>query len=551
MSNKPETEEVYRVMGLLAEITRLHGVRNAILCPGSRSAPIALSFMRNKGIKTYTLTDERSAAYTALGIARQLQEPVVLVCTSGTAALNFAPAAAEAFFSEIPLIVFTADRPPEWIAQADNQSIYQQSIYGKNIKAAAGLPVSYSTKDDKWYAQRLVNEMIVMACTPPFGPVHINIPLREPLYLENEVETKEKPIFIERETSVINSNSNSFQNIVEKANQFEKILVVAGNHSPDKELTETLSKLTEEKKIVLIADIASNQLFTKRAIRFGDTIAKDALSAKNEEFVPDLVISFGGPLVSKSGKDLLRQPPVKAHWHITEAMQAPDTFQKLSKVIPANPASFFKALAAVPKRTSDTFAAHWNNAEELALQKAKNNFSGSAFSEIKAVYHILQHLPENSNLHLGNSLPVRHVTSSPLFNKKVNIYSNRGTSGIDGTVSAAAGHSMVSDEMHTLICGDLAFMYDNNGLWNNNLKDNLKIIILNNHGGQIFRSLPGAAKQKEIDDYFVTHQPLKFEHTALQHGCHYMHCDNETDLLACLDKLYANKGRPVVLEIEC
>ena len=110
---------------------------------------------------------------------------------------------------------------------------------------------------------------------------------------------------------------------------------------------------------------------------------------------------------------------------------------------------------------------------------------------------------------------------------------------------------MVNDETHTLICGDLAFMYDSNGLWNNNLKNNLKIIILNNHGGQIFRSLPGAAKQKEIDDYFVTYQPLKFEHTALQHGCHYMHCDNEKDLLACLDKLYKNQGHPTVLEIEC
>ena len=529
-------------------VCHAHGISHVVLCPGSRSAPIALSFLRFDRITHYVIPDERSAAYTALGISRQLRKPVALVCTSGTAALNFAPAVAEAFFSEIPLIVFTADRPAEWIGQADNQAIFQEKIYGNQVKAFYNLPTDFSHPDSEWYAIRMMNEAMNTANAQPIGPVHINVPLREPLYL------KEYPDFNGLAPKIIRMERSAKKladTIIEKLAKYRKILVVAGTHRPNEDLKETISRCILDKNLVFFPDISSNLLNINGKISLAELTINGLSGADTEDFAPDLVISFGGPVVSKTMKNFLKSNSVREHWHLCGHTSSADTFQKLTEVFDISAAGFFKSILEnkIVNFDKDYFNI-WSEKDKIAKQSAIKILGTLPFSEISAAFQLLSILPEHSVLHLGNSLPVRYASIFPFIKPGIEIYSNRGTSGIDGTVSAAVGQSMVDERTHTLICGDLAFMYDRNGLWNNYLKDNLKIIVFNNHGGGIFRTLPGARDQKELEEYFTVHQPLSFEHTALQHQCQYFYCDKGEDLEDKLSEFYATKGRPAVLEID-
>jgi 2-succinyl-5-enolpyruvyl-6-hydroxy-3-cyclohexene-1-carboxylate synthase len=543
-----DTIKIYQVLRQVVEVCNAHGVSNVVLCPGSRSAPIALSFMRYPGIKHYVIPDERVAAYTALGLSRQLKKPVALVCTSGTAALNFAPAVAEAFYSEIPLIVFTADRPAEWIGQTDNQAIHQENLYGKNVKAYFALPAEYYHPDSEWFAIRQINEALNTASSQPKGPVHINVPLREPLYLASELPAD---IAIPKITKLIHSKKEVSHEILEKFAGYKKVMVVGGTHRVNNDLRVAFEECCGDKRLVFIPDITSNPLHCTGSVRFAELVIDGLKDTDKEAFLPELVISFGGPVVSKSLKNFLRNNQIKAHWHLSGHARSADVFQNLTSILDVSAPAFFKAVAEDSYVSFDSdYYNLWREKDAAVEKSAEKVLKELPFCEIGAAYSILTTLPQNTVLHLGNSLPVRFASVFPFFSQEIEIYSNRGTSGIDGTVSAAAGQSMADSRNHVLICGDLAFMYDSNGLWNNYLRDNLKIIVFNNHGGGIFRSLPGARDQKELEEYFVVKQPLNFENTALQHGCHYFYCNPHNSLADILKQFFAAKGKPAVLEIE-
>lgn len=557
MSTQKETEILYKMLADAVHICHAHGIKHVVLSPGSRSAPLALTFIRNPGIKHWIITDERSAAYTALGIAKQIREPVAVVCTSGTAALNLAPAIAEAYFSEVPLVILTADRPPEWIGQADNQSIHQQELYGRHVKASFNLQVDHMHPDAGWHTLRIINEALLLAKSPTQGPVHINFPFREPFYPDAEIELSHNSpkVFTtttSTDASIYKIDKKAFENeLLNKLHGFKKILVVAGMYPPSAKLKQVFNLLSKENELAFLPDITSNLHGLDYAIDYYDL----ALDFSDENTVktlqPELLITFGGPLVSKSLKQFLRCENIKEHWHISESGTAADTFQKLTKIITATPEDFFTELQNAGFLGEADYYRSWQQANRKIRHYLESFFFRLPYSESRAMMQILQALPEESVLHLGNSLPVRYASVFPLLKKNIQVYSNRGTSGIDGSLSTAAGQSMVLPEAtHTLICGDLSFMYDRNGVWNNYLKDNLKIIIFNNHGGRIFESLPGAARQQELNEYFVTEQPLNFKHTALQHNCTYLFCEKEEDLQANIDALYAASSKPAILEIE-
>lgn len=555
MSRQDETEILYKLLANVVHICRVHGIKHVVLSPGSRSAPLALSFIRYTEIKHWIITDERSAAYTALGIAKQLLQPVAVVCTSGTAALNLAPAIAEAYFSEIPLVVLTADRPPEWIGQADNQSIHQQELYGRHVKASFGLPVDFIHPDAGWHALRIINEALLLAKSPTRGPVHINFPFREPFYADTEsVVSHNMPKVFTSATdlSVYKIDKKAFENeLLYKLHGFKKILVVAGMYAPSEKLRQVFHLLSKEHELVFLPDITSNLHGLDYAIDFYDLALSYADEKTINNLKPELLITFGGPLVSKNLKQFLRCESIKEHWHISESGTAADTFQKLTKIVAATPEDFFAELQNAGFLGEADYYRSWQQANRKIRHYLESFYFRLPYSESRAMMQIMQALPEGSVLHLGNSLPVRHASVFPLIRENIMVYSNRGTSGIDGSLSTAAGQSLVFQEAtHTLICGDLSFMYDRNGLWNNYLKGNFKIIIFNNHGGRIFESLPGAARQKELNEYFVTEQPLNFSHTALQHNCTYLFCNNEEDLRHQLDALFATAERPAILEIE-
>jgi len=521
------------------------GVRYAILSPGSRCAPLSIAFARHPEIQARTLSDERSAAFVGLGIARQLREPVVLVCTSGSAAYNYAPAVAEAFFQQIPLVVITADRPPEWIDQLDGQTIRQRDIYGRHIKASFELPVAHTEQAgaDIWFAGRQLAEAVNLCAAFPAGPVHINVPIREPFYPEagEQLDFSQPVKVILQQDNVPELSREGAPEWLSAWNTATSKLIVCGQQPYDADLGRLLHKLSEEQQIPLVADVISNLHYLPGAIRHADVL----LGQKNDAFLqslkPDLLITFGLSVMSKNLKLFLRKHRPQNHWHIQSGGSAADTFQALTAVIKASPASFFEQMSAGGTRSEAQrqYYEQWKENEAQSADFVDKLFrpgpeAVDASNEFWVVQEVLTHLPEDTNLHLANSMAVRYANIIGLGAKhrQVEVFANRGTSGIDGSNSTAVGSALASGKLTVLMTGDLAFFYDRNAFWHNYALPNLRIVLLNNHGGGIFRMIEGPARQPELDEYFVTRQALEAENTARDFGMDYqkIRLENERDV---------------------
>lgn len=538
----------------IAEICAKKNVNNVILSVGSRCAPLSLAFLRHPQIKCRTVTDERSAGFIALGLAQQTENTVALVCTSGTAVLNYAPAIAEAFYQKIPLLILTADRPPEWIDQQDNQTIHQKEIYGKHCLKSFELPVDYSHLDSKDYTYRIISEAINLTMHPVKGTVHINIPLREPLYPDvNEFNYSQDIKIINTFPTEKIISENYWKNLLDVWNNSKKKLILVGMNNYNEKLSKYLNDLQQNKNVTVISDITSNIHDDAQVIHHSDMIIGNALKNNLDTLKPDLLITLGGIIVSKNIKQYLRKFKPKEHWHIQESGYISDTFQTLTENIYVAPEYFLKNLLDMQIIKKDTeYFDNWSKFENIEKEKIKNFFENIDFSDFLAVYQILKTLPENSFLHLGNSMPIRYANliSMDIAKKNIKINSNRGTSGIDGTISTAVGASLATDKITTIITGDLGFFYDNNALWNNFLPQNLRIILLNNHGGNIFRILDGSSKLPELEEYFETKNNLNAKNLANSHNIEYTHCKNLKELETNLDDFFQLSEKTKILEIE-
>lgn len=530
----------------IAAICARKNIEYAVISPGSRSALLTLAFARHPDIKTFVVYDERSAAFIAMGLAQQSQKPVALICTSGTAAINYYPAITEAFYQNIPLLVLTADRPQEWIDQQDGQTIRQFELYKNHIKHSYQLPNSYDNKDDEWRAYRTLNEAINCSIVHPTGPVHINVPIREPFYPE-----KDEKIDFDSTVPIIESVSNArgdkgdTEKIIQQITAFKKILIVAGQQNPDIELINALNIATEKYNLPVIADIISNASSISNAVRHQDAFIK----YQDQSLQPDLLITFGRSVISKQLKLYLRKFKPQEHWHLSYNDYPADTFQSLTKIIDINPISFFKYLNELSLSTNDSdYLYNWLSTDKIAADLINNIFSSKTFGEFEAVKTVIGSLPKNSTLHLANSMPVRYANFINL-KKQVNVFSNRGTSGIDGCVGTAVGHALHSKNTNILITGDMAFFYDRNALWHQHIPDNLRIIILNNYGGGIFRLIDGPAQLPELDEYFETHQSLNAKNTASDYGLDYYICRTREELNSALPQFF-EPGSAKILEIE-
>jgi 2-succinyl-5-enolpyruvyl-6-hydroxy-3-cyclohexene-1-carboxylate synthase len=557
----------------IAEICAQHGIKYVILSPGSRCAPLTIAFVRHPDIKTLTIPDERSAAFIAMGMAQQLNEPVALLCTSGSAGLNYYPAIAEAYYQQIPLLVLTADRPPEWIDQADGQTIRQREMYANHIKASYELPVDYSHPDAVWQIERTVNEAINLCRAFPPAPVHINLPFREPLYPPKDFEMKfDKNVRIIKEIANEPTLSESvWEEILEVWNQAGKVLVLGGQDRLDLELGEILSLGHQQTEIVLISDIISNlhQVVINKSQLQDIFLAKKEI--QEELGQADLLITFGKSVISKSLKQYLRNYKPKQHWHIQQAGSVPDTFKNLSKIIRTTPNHFFKTIFKKQNIENQIFdkkleySRLWLEKNQLVAGHLFDLFVNNkeiqnlSFSELEVVFEVNRLCSVFSpakitQLHLANSMTVRYANylnnSIHKLSDNIEIFSNRGTSGIDGCVSTAVGHTLANPEkMNVLIIGDLAFLYDRNGLWHNYLPENLRIVVLNNHGGGIFKMID-AGTVPEAEEYFVTKQTWKAERTALDAGMEYFYANNRNDFQEIMKSFFERNGKAKLLEIE-
>ncbi len=529
----------------ISQILAAHGVEQAVLSPGSRVAPLAIAFARNPKIKAFTHSDERAAAYMALGIAQQSQKPVALACTSGTAAVNYAPAVAEAFYQQVPLLIFTADRPPEWIDQQDGQAIRQQGIYGQHIKGGYQFPVDLQHQEAQWHAYRILNEACLLAQSYPQGPVHINVPIREPFYPEPEEvkfeeglpkwqETKSTPVLSAREWTELS----------EALPTSGRVLVVAGQGQQACGFPYNLP---------ICNDIISNQHSHEGAIIHHDLWLGQLNEEQKVALRPDLLITFGQSLISKNLKLFLRKYSPQQHWHIQESGMPADTFQCLSRVIRLSPKEFWeKSAGQLPwKSLGEGYLRQWSEFDQQVARWQATPMP-SEWIELKAVQEALGRLKKGWQLHLANSLSVRYANFFNLkpAQKGVTVWGNRGTSGIDGSNSTFMGQALASpNSQHLLITGDVAFLYDRNAFWHNYPTANCKVLLLNNQGGSIFRMINGPKKQPELEEYFVTQQAQTGQSVAVQAGWEYRSTQQGEALTETLGWLMNPNSEGKLLEV--
>lgn len=544
----------------IAVICASQGLHHAILCPGSRCAPLTLAFARHAEIKSLSISDERSAGFIALGIAQETKHTSILVCTSGTAAYNFAPAIAEAYFSRLPMLVFTADRPAEWIGQQDGQTVYQSGIFGRHVKHSYQLPQEYEHPDDQWAINRMVNEAINLAKQEPPGPVHINAPFREPLYPSALEQFK-----FSEAVRVVSESSPSFElsehhktTIVEKWSSYHNILIVAGQRDIDDALQDSLSHLLSTSNIPLVGDVISNLHGLEKCVRNVDLFLGQCPESMLKTLKPDLLITFGHSTISKNLKLFLRKYTPSAHWHIQPAGSVADTFKSVTKIFQCAPRSFFDFVATLRADVSfesqkqNNYSKLWEVEERRAMRTLEDFFPRKEFGEFELVKEVMKNLPVKANLHLANSMSVRYanfVGLQPVQNG-IKVFSNRGTSGIDGCTSTCVGHTLSSDVPNILITGDLAFFYDRNAFWHNYKLDNLRIVLINNHGGLIFNMIDGPRDVPESKEYFVTRQKLTANHLCEEFGIEYLKLDHKRKLKNMLADFFQFDGKPKVLEIE-
>ncbi len=535
-----------KTVSLLTDLFIKKGLREIVLSPGSRNAPIILSFAQHPQIKALSITDERSAAFFALGMAQQQQRAVAIACTSGSAVLNYAPAIAEAYYQKIPLLVLTADRPPHLIDVGDGQTIRQKNVYANYIKASYNLPTELNTPKDKEETVRMINRAIDETHFPEPGPVHINIPLDEPLYgLTGQPETGEP-----QDTSgpLAPVDEETLNDFVRQWQKSRKTLLIAGQQKPSPRLNKLLEELAAFPQVAVMTETTSN-LVSGRFFDEIDNLITHIGDDNAAEIRPDLLITFGEAVVSKKIKKLLRQYPARQHWHLSPSGEKRDTYFCLSRTVATPAENFFEKTAPRLTTVESTYRNFWQKHQTAVREKRAAFLKNTGWCDLK-VYNLLLHeMPRHSMLHLGNSTPVRYAQ---LFGSsaRFHYFSNRGVSGIDGQVSTAAGAALaVPGKIHTVITGDLGFFYDSNALMNASLPANLKMIVMNNGGGDIFRFIPGPDRVPQRETFFAAAHHWKAEGIAQTFGVRYFKADDENSLKKGLKDFYAEKRRPALLEI--
>ncbi len=529
----------------LAALLLKKGITDVVISPGSRNAPMINTFSGIPEFNCRNIVDERSAAYFALGLSLANQKPVAIVCTSGTATLNYAPAVAEAFYQNVPLIVLTADRPDYWIDQAESQCIRQTGIYRNFTKKEVSLSLGESEKE-LWFAARQINECLNLAVSGTPAPVHINIPLEEPLHQLSDTELPEVKE-IEWADTQSHITKNEVTRLVETIGHSQKILVLAGQLNPNPGLGNSLSGFATKTGAVILHEHLSN-LADPQFCGSIDTLMAAILDENPEDYQPDLLISLGGQFVSKSLKQFLRKNKPTEHWHLTLGGEHFDTYQSLTKVIQADAADFFEAFPDQALQTDRSYLQLWKNKESRVNQLRNEFVVESKFSDLKVFGLIGQAIPENSVVHLGNSSPVRYAL---IHNRVENgqYYSNRGTAGIDGCLSTAVGFASESDKLNTIILGDLSFFYDSNALWNKYTGANLRIIVIHNGGGNIFGMIKGPGETSAFQEHFFTQNNHKAEGLAKAFGLNYYAASNENELKQTLSDFYSSDQKAAVLEV--
>ncbi len=548
------------------------GIKNVVISPGSRNAPLIIGFTNDPYFSCYSIVDERSAAFFALGMAQHLQMPVLAVCTSGSALLNYYPAVAEAFYSDIPLVIVSADRPAYKVDIGDGQTIRQESLFEKHIGYSANLKqdLSHATRTIEMYdpsslsndysleqlqaqIQNFNDEELNSAFKAAIlqkSPVQINIPFEEPLYgvLEKQELTPFcSPLNLENSPKDIN-----FEELAQIWNSCEKKMMIIGVNNPGSIHAGYLNTIANDNSVLIFTEVTSN-VHHKNSFPSIDSIIAPIEKSKDKELLfkelqPELLITMGGLIVSKKIKAFLRQYRPRHHWHINNK-KAYDTFFSLTRHIKTDVNWFFEHFLENVSEVPSNYFSKWNEVKQEYLSKRKTYLSQIPFTDFLAFQIICASIPKNYQLQLANSSTVRYAQLFDL-DPSLKVYCNRGTSGIDGSTSTAVGSSIYSVNPTLLITGDLSFFYDSNGLWNSYKRNDFRIIVINNGGGGIFRILPGKENSQNFETFFETVQDLDLQKLCSLYDIGHLVAEDKNTLNSALSTFYRPSDSPVLLEVK-
>lgn len=516
-------ENILQLVGLLKQYNICH----IVVSPGSRNMPLAESFYCDSSFHCYSVTDERSAGFFAIGLILKLNCPVAICCTSGSALLNYGSAISEAFYQELPLLVLSADRPQAWIGQMDGQTMQQTNLFGNMVKKEVNLPI-VQNEEEKWYCNRLINEALLSLTNTNSAPVHINIPIDEPFF-DCSQETLPTCRMIHRNRDI--------DKVWEMAC---KPLIIVGQLHPNesKLLSQTLDKLN----CPILSENIGNIGNSLNNIHLFDTI----LIKSDETLNPDLVLYIGGHIVSKRLKNWLRKIQPKECWRVDTSNEIRDTFQCLTDIFDSSPADFLRELS--PKTENNDYLTLWKN-KNRQLELQINNYDLSNSLTLNAIKQLILKIPQGSALFLGNSNTIRQ--SQFFAPKEISYFCNRGINGIDGSLSSAVGYASINENLTFLIIGDLSFFYDMNALWNHPISPQLRILLLHNKGGGIFRSLPGLNSSNAVKELIITQNNVSAKGWAESVGITYWQKDKKTFSEKIMDKFIAPNDSPILLELDC
>ena len=535
------------IISQLLDLLSQYGVKDIICSPGSRNAALLMEADRRDDINKHVVVDERTAAFIGLGMALVSRNPVALICTSGTALLNYGPALAEAYYQGIPLIAISADRPVRWINQDDSQTIDQQGVFSNFIKGEYDLNGSDCSEENEWYANRIINEALTKAMQPKCGPVHLNI------HLEGITDFDVKQHDAVRKIDVVKPpqrlETQTINSLAETAAE-SRIMIVAGFMQPDNKLQKAMLSMNELPNVCIMAETVSN-LHLPQECFMVDTVLFPLTEDKAKALQPDLIISLGGALISRKLKEFLRNCKGARNWDVGYSDNIVDCFQSLTLRIECEPASFMNSLAKRIKRrkkdrkiSSYSFQEQWNE-----LRRSRRiDFRKLKWSDLKALQILLNALPRSANLFLSNGTSVRYGQIIP-YPLSHSTYSNRGVSGIEGSTSTAIGGALIYDKITCLITGDMSFGYDIGGLASEMAPANLRIVVLDNGGGDIFRFI-NATKNLDIRErYLSAERELPVGQLAEGFGFDYYFAESEKELKEMLEDFFEGSLLPKILHV--
>lgn len=524
-------------INILTSLLVAHGIRHAVVCPGSRNAPLIHNFNECEAIECYPVTDERSAGFYALGMAQASGLPVVVCVTSGTALLNLAPAVAEAFYRKMPLVVISADRPKAFIGQLDGQTMPQDDALGCFSRKSVCIPEP-CVDTDRWYCNRMVNETLLECVRKGGGPVHINVPLSEPLF---EFTTAALPVErIIRRVEPVTDTALLNENLVPAFIKARKPMIVIGQMKPEK-VPHNIIDVLSRKSVIISESLA----YTSHIVHFDEVI----YSLKStDRYLPDFILYIGNTLVSKRMKAFLRRASDADVWRVDEDGDVHDTFMTLNNVVHGSPEDALALLADMCKEGNGCeFVELWKNVlDAAALHTAEYEPQYSQMAVVKYFEEQLEDIDCNYDVYYANSSAVRLAN----IYSEHHVYCNRGVNGIEGCLSVAAGHSVLYDGTVFCIIGDLSFMYDQNALWNVNLRGNLRIIVLNNGCGGIFYCLDGLSESAALNRMVAAGHTASAQGICAQNDIGYMKATNMHEMqIGIVTLLTSSSNRPMVLEV--